>query len=82
MAEELKKLQIRSKKNARIATGFLLGSMGIMALWGYTPLKAIIPAIQILGAFLGCLVLSVVFTGITLIQGIKVKHMKARNEDE
>ena len=82
MSEELKELQIRSKRNARIATAFLLGAMGVMGLWGWTPLKNIIPGSQILFLFLGSIILAMVFTVLTTYQSVRVKHMKARNEDQ
>ena len=81
MTEDFKDLKRRKKNTSKIATYCLIASMGIMALWGWTPLKQIIPGAAVLFLFFVLMVVSMGATVLGIYRGIQIKHEKAKAED-
>ncbi len=81
MAEHLEKLQ-KQEKNAAIMSSVFLGiAMLGMALWGWTPLKNIIPALTILTLFVTSVGIAIVGAGFRIYRGIQVRALKAKIAD-
>lgn len=82
MTEDLEKTQ-RQEKNARkVASVFLFAAMALMALWGWTPLKKVIPGTPVLVLFMVFVVLSVILTLLSIYRGIQARSKKAQLEDQ
>jgi uncharacterized membrane protein len=82
MEDELKETQFKQRNTNLIATISLLLSMVIMGLWGFTPLKKIIPALLVLNLFIIFCLIAVAFTILGIYRGMQVKALKARIEDQ
>lgn len=81
MAEHLEKLK-KQEKNAAIISSIFLGlAMLIMALWGWTPLKNIIPAITVLTLFVVSVVLAISGAVFRIYRGIQVRALTAKIAD-
>ncbi len=81
MAEHLEKLK-KQEKNAAIISSLFLGlAMLIMALWGWTPLKTIIPAITVLTVFASFVVLAILGAVFRIYRGIQVRALTAKAAD-
>ena len=81
MPEHLKQLQ-KQEKNAALMSSVSLGAaMLSMALWGWTPLKTIIPAFTILTVFVSFVILAIAGAGFRIYRGIQVRALKAKIAD-
>lgn len=81
MAEHLEKLK-KQEKNAAIISSIFLGlAMLTMALWGWTPLKNIIPAITVLTLFVSSVVLAILGAVFRIYRGIQVRALTAKIAD-
>lgn len=82
MNEELKFRQTQERNAAKFSTACLIVAMLMMAAWGWTPLKNIVPAAANL-VFFGILMLTSVFFALTSVyRGIQKRSLKAKIEDE
>ena len=81
MSEHLKKLQKQEKRAAFRASVSLGCAMLIMSVWGWTPLKAIIPAVTILTLFISFVVLAILGSAFRVYRGMQIKALKAKIED-
>lgn len=81
MAEHLEKLK-KQEKNAAIISSIFLGlAMLFMALWGWTPLKNIVPAITVLTLFATCMILAILGAAFRIYRGIQVRALTAKAAD-
>ena len=81
MTEELKLRKAQERNAAKYSTACLILAMLVMAVWGWTPLKNIVPAAANLGIF-GVLVLASIFLALTAFyRGIQKRALKAKIED-
>lgn len=81
MAEMLKEIEKKQKTAAKLGTIGLALAMLTMAIWGWTPLKHIIPAVFILGLFAIFVVFAIAFTLLSVYRGMQVRAQKAKIED-
>ncbi len=82
MTEDLKLRKTQEQNAAKYSTACLILAMLTMAVWGWTPLKNIVPAAVNLGIF-GILVLTSVFLALTSVyRGIQKRSLKAQIEDK
>lgn len=81
MAEHLEKLQ-KQEKNAAVMSLISLGvAWLVMALWGWTPLKTVIPAITVLTLFVSFIILSILGAAFRIYRGMQVRALKAKIAD-
>jgi MFS superfamily sulfate permease-like transporter len=69
--DEKKRKQVNAYRAGLIC---IISSMVLMALWGWTPLKQIIPGVLV--------ILAVGFTLLSLIRGVQVRSLKAAIDDQ
>lgn len=82
MQEELKKKK-EEQRNARIRSLIsIFGSMIVMALWGWTPLKEIIPALPVVFAWISLSMAALIYGIYSVIRKQQVKSLKAQIEDK
>ena len=82
MSEHLEKLKKQEKK-AALMSGVSLGvAMLVMALWGWTPLKTMIPALGILTLFVSFVILAIGAAIFRIYRGIQVRALTAKIADE
>lgn len=81
MAEHLEKLQKQEKNAAVMSSISLVVAMLVMALWGWTPLKNIIPALTVLTLFVSFVFLAIIGAGFRIYRGMQVKAAKAKITD-
>ena len=81
MAEMLKEIEKKQKNAAKLGTLGLVLAMATMAIWGWTPLKQIIPAVYILVLFAIFMVFAIALTVLSVYRGMQVSAQKARIED-
>jgi D-alanyl-lipoteichoic acid acyltransferase DltB (MBOAT superfamily) len=81
MTEEYEDLKRRKNNVNKIATYSLIISMLVMALWGWTPLKEIIPGAFILYLFVLLMLISIASTLLSIYRGIQIRHAEAAIED-
>ncbi|MHA2054536.1 MAG: hypothetical protein ACW99F_13150 [Candidatus Hodarchaeales archaeon] len=77
--DEKKRKQVNAYRAGLIC---IISSMVLMALWGWTPLKQIIPGLTVLILFLVLVILAVGFTLLSLIRGVQVRSLKAAIDDQ
>lgn len=81
MAEHLEKLQ-KQEKNAALMSSISLGmAMLVMALWGWTPLKNIIPAITVLTLWGSFVILAISGAAFRIYRGMQVRALQAKIAD-
>ena len=82
MSEHLEKLR-KQEKRAAVLSGVSLGvAMLTMALWGWTPLKNMIPALTILTVFVSFVFLAILAAIFRIYRGIQIRALKAKIADE
>ena len=81
MVEHLKKLQQQEKRAAFMSSISLGCAMLVMALWGWTPLKTLIPALTILTLFVAFVVLAIAGAAFRVYRGMQVRALKAKIAD-
>ena len=81
MAEQLKQLQKQEKNAAFMSSVSLVVAMLVMAVWGWTPLKTIIPAITVLILFVSFVILAIAGAGFRIYRGMQVRALKAKIAD-
>ena len=81
MAEHLKKLQQQEKRAAFMSSISLGCAMLVMALWGWTPLKNLIPALTILTLFVSFVVLAIAGAAFRVYRGMQIRALKAKIAD-
>ena len=81
MAEHLKQLQKQEKNAAAMSSISLVVAMLVMAVWGWTPLKTIIPALTILILFVSFVILAIAGAGFRIYRGMQVRALKAKIAD-
>ena len=82
MAEDLALRKAQEQSAAKISTICLILSMLTMAVWGWTPLKNIVPAAPILLIFVGFVLVSICMAFVGVYRGIQKRALEARIEDE
>ena len=82
MAEHLKQLQKQEKNAAAMSSISLVVAMLVMAVWGWTPLKTIIPALTILILFVSFVILAIAGAGFRIYRGMQVRALKAKIADK
>ena len=82
MAEHLKKLQQQEQTAARMSGVSLGCAMLVMALWGWTPLKTLIPALTILTLFVSFVVLAMAGAAFRVYRGMQIRALKAEIADK
>ena len=82
MSENLELRKTQGKNAAKISTFFLILAMLTMAVWGWTPLKNIIPAAANLGIFGIFLATSMFMAGLTVYRGLQTRALEAKIEDQ
>ena len=82
MEEHLKEIQKKQKTAATRASISLILSMLTMAIWGWTPLKNLIPAFAVLMVFAVFGIVSIGLTVLSLYRGIQARAQKAIIEDK
>lgn len=82
MEEKLNQLKTQERNSKRISSACLIGSMFVMALWGWTPLKNVIPAIYTLVLWAALSLVALVVGILSIYRGIQVRSLKARIEDQ
>ena len=82
MAEHLEKLRKQEKKAAFMSSISLGVAMLTMALWGWTPLKNMIPALDILTVFVSFVILAIAAAIFRIYRGIQVRALTARIADK
>ena len=81
MDEHLKDIQKQQKTAATRASVSLILAMLTMAIWGWTPLKNIIPALAVLTVFAVFIIFSIGMTILSFYRGIQARAQKAIIED-
>lgn len=82
MAEHLENLR-QQEKRAAFMSGVSLGcAMLVMAFWGWTPLKTLIPALMILTVFVSFVVLAIAGAAFRIYRGMQVRALKAKLADK
>lgn len=81
MSGDLEKLKKQEKKAAVMSSISLGGAMLTMALWGWTPLKNVIPAFWVLVVFGSFMVLALAAAIFRIYRGIQVRALKAKIAD-
>ena len=81
MAEHLKKLQKQETRASFMSGISLLMAMLVMALWGWTPLKTIIPALWILTLFVSFVILAILGAAFGIYRGIQIRSLQAKLAD-
>ena len=81
MAEHLKKLQQQEKRAAFMSSISLGCAMLVMSLWGWTPLKTVIPALTILTLFVSFVILAIAGAGFRIYRGMQVRALKNKMAD-
>ena len=81
MSEHLEKLQKQEKKAALMSSISLGVAMLTMALWGWTPLKNMVPALAVLTVFVSFVVLAIAGAVFRIYRGIQVRALKAKIAD-
>ena len=81
MEDHLKEIQEKQKVASTRASIALVLSMLTMAIWGWTPLKNIIPALAVLVVFAVFSIVAVGLTVLSIYRGIQVRAQKAIIED-
>jgi 4-hydroxybenzoate polyprenyltransferase len=76
--EQALKLQ---KRNQKFATYLLFLSMGTMALWGWTPLKQIVPALPVVVLWVSFTLTSLCLAIFGVYRGMQAKSWKEKIED-
>lgn len=56
-------------------------AMLVMALWGWTPLKNIIPALTVLTLFVSFVILAIAGAAFRIYRGMQVRALKAKIVD-
>ena len=82
MEDELKQKKFQALNARKISVGFLLTAFIIMAGWGFTPLKNVLPALSALMLFGACAIIAVAFTILGLYRDVQIKALKASIEDK
>ena len=82
MSEHLEKLQKQEKLAAFMSSISLGIAMLVMALWGWTPLKTMIPALGILTVFVSFVILAILAAVFRVYRGIQVRALTAKIADE
>ena len=81
MSEHLEKLK-RQEKRAAFMSSISLGiAMLTMALWGWTPLKNMVPALTVLTLFGSFVVLAIGGAVFRIYRGIQVRALTAKIAD-
>jgi len=81
MAEMLKEIEKKQRNAAKLGTIGLALAMLTMAIWGWTPLKHIIPAVYTLGLFTIFVVFAIALTVLSVYRGMQARAQKAKIED-
>ena len=81
MEEHLKEIQEKQKIASTRASISLVLSMLTMAIWGWTPLKNIIPALAVLVVFAVFSIFAIGLTLLSIYRGIQARAQKAIIED-
>ncbi len=81
MAEHLEKLKKQEKRAAFMSSISLGCAMLVMAVWGWTPLKTLIPALTILTVFVAFVVLAILGAVFRIYRGIQVRALTAKSAD-
>lgn len=82
MSEHVEKLKKQEKRAAYMSSISLGVAMLVMALWGWTPLKTVIPALGILTVFVSFVVLAIGAAIFRIYRGIQVRALTAKIADE
>ena len=81
MTEELKLRKTQERNAAKYSTACLILAMLTMGLWGWTPLKNIVPAATNLLIFGGFVLGSIFLAIVSVYRGIQKRSLKAQIED-